>query len=139
MHGICPSGGYGLPIYHIDRTIKEVRENFMDEAHIIYVNSKRQDDTELGRLMHDLHCKNARDMYSKVLADRVYELKETQEGVEFMCHEMEQICSEGIEKSKRETVLSLTEMGLPVEKIAKAVKLSVQEVQKWIDESVSEQ
>ena len=131
--------GYGLPIYHIDRTIKEVRENFMDEAHIIYVNSKRQDDTELGRLMHDLHCKNAKDMYSKVLADRVYELKETQEGVEFMCHEMEQICSEGIEKSKRETVLSLTEMGLPVEKIAKAVNLSVQEVQKWIDESVSEQ
>ena len=151
MHGICPSGGYGLPIYHIDRTIKEVRENFMDEAHIIYVNSKRQDDTELGRLMHDLHCKNARDMYSRVLADRVYELKETQKGGEFMCHEMEQIMcqemeqikkqaySEGIEKSKRETVLSLTEMGLPVEKIAKAVKLSVQEVQKWIDESVSEQ
>ena len=56
-----------------------------------------------------------------------------------MCHEMEQICSEGIEKSKRETVLSLTEMGLPVEKIAKAVNLSVQEVQKWIDESESEQ
>ena len=79
------------------------------------------------------------DMYSSILADRVYELKETQKGVEFMCHEMEQICSEGIEKSKRETVLSLTEMGLPVEKIAKAVKLSVQEVQKWINESVSEQ
>ena len=91
------------------------------------------------------------DMYSSILADRVYELKETQKGVEFMCHEMEQIMcqemeqikkqaySEGIEKSKRETVLSLTEMGLPVEKIAKAVKLSVQEVQKWIDESVSEQ
>ena len=126
----------------------------MDEAHIIYVNSKRQDDTELGRLMHDLHCKNARDMYSRVLADRVYELKETQEGVEFMCHEMEQIYSEGIEngiekgiekgikqgieRGKRETVLSLAEMGLPVEKIAKAVKLSVQEVQKWLDESVSE-
>ena len=79
------------------------------------------------------------DMYSSILADRVYELKETQKGVEFMCHEMEQICSEGIEKSKRETVLSLTEMGLPVEKIAKAVNLSVQEVQKWIDESVSGQ
>ena len=135
--------GYGLPIYHINRKIEEVSESFQDEAYIIYVNAKRQDDTELGRLMHDLHCKNARDMYSKVLADRVYELKETQEGVEFMCQEMEQIkkqaYSEGIEKSKRETVLSLTEMGLPVEKIAKAVKLSVQEVQKWIDESVSEQ
>ena len=133
--------GYGLPIYHIDRTIKEVRENFMDEAHIIYVNAKRQDDTELGRLIHDLHCKNAGDMYSWVLADRVYE---------FMCQEMEQIYSEGIEngiergieqgelKKARETVRSLAEMGLPVEKIAKAVNLSVQEVQKWIDESVSE-
>ena len=123
----------------------------MDEAHIIYVNAKRQDDTELGRLMHDLHCKNAGDMYSSILADRVYELKETQKGVEFMCHEMEQIYSEGIEngiekgiekgieQGKRETVLSLAEMGLSIEKIAKAVKLSVPEIQKWIDESVSGQ
>ena len=95
------------------------------------------------------------DMYSNILADRVYELKETQKGVEFMCHEMEQIYSEGIEngiekgikkgiekgieQGKRETVLSLTEMGLSVEKIAKAVKLSVPEIQKWIDESVSGQ
>ena len=69
--------GYGLPIYHIDRKIEEVSENFKDEAHIIYVNSKKQEDTELGRLMHDLHCKNAEDMHSKILADRVYELKET--------------------------------------------------------------
>lgn len=87
------------------------------------------------------------DMYSSILADRVYELKETQKGVEFMCHEMEQIYSEGIEngiekgieQGKRETVLSLAEMGLSVEKIAKAVKLSVPEIQKWIDESVSGQ
>ena len=28
--------------------------------------------------MHDLHCKNAEDMHSKILADRVCELKETQ-------------------------------------------------------------
>ena len=89
--------GYGFPIYHINRKIEEVSERFQDEAHIIYVNSKRQDDTELGRLMHDLHCKNAGDIYSSILADRVYELKETQKGVEFMCHEMEQIYSEGIE------------------------------------------
>ena len=31
------------------------------------------------------------DMYSSILANRVYELKETQKGVEFMCHEMEDI------------------------------------------------
>ena len=115
----------------------------MDEAHIIYVNAKRQDDTELGRLMHDLNCKNAKDMHSKILADRVYELKETQKGVELMCHEMKQIYEEGMEKGElkkaSETALSLAEMGLPVEKIAEAIKLSVQEVQEWIDEGAIEQ
>ena len=60
------------------RIIKETNQEFKDETHIIYVNSSKQDDTELGRLMHDLHCKNADDMYSKVLEDRVRKLKETQ-------------------------------------------------------------
>lgn len=139
--------GYGFPIYHIDRTIKEARACFMDEAHIIYVNSKRQDDTELGRLMHDLHCKNAKDMHSRILADRVYELKETQEGVELMCHEMEQIYSEGIKngekrgekrgelKKARETALSMAEEGMDVKLIARLIKVSEKDVQKWILEN----
>ena len=136
--------GYGLPIYHIDRQIKELNEAFQDEAHIIYVNSRNQDDTELGRLMHDLHCKKADEMHSPILAKRVYELKETQKGVELMCHEMEKIHSEGMEsgekrgelKAKNEAILSLAEMGIPVDKIAKAVNLSEKDVQKWIDENL---
>lgn len=136
--------GYGLPIYHIDRQIKELEEAFQDEAHIIYVNSRKQDDTELGRLMHDLHCKKADEMHSPILAKRVYELKETQKGVELMCHEMEKIYSEGMEsgkkrgelKAKKETILSLAEMGIPVNQIAKAVNLSEKDVQKWIDENL---
>ena len=136
--------GYDFPIYHIDRHIKEADDSFQDEAHIIYVNSRKQEDTELGRLMHDLHCKNADEMHSPVLAKRVHELKDTQKGVELMCHEMEKIYSEGMEsgekrgelKAKKETVLSLAEMGLPVEKIAKAVNHNVNEVQKWIDENL---
>ena len=140
--------GYGLPIYHIDRQIKELNEAFQDEAHIIYVNSRKQNDTELGKLMHDLHCKKADEMHSPILAKRVYELKETQKGVELMCHEMEKIYSEGMEsgekrgiemgelKAKKETILSLAEMGIPVDKIAKAVNLSEKDVQKWIDETL---
>ena len=111
--------GYGLPIYHIDRQIKELNEAFQDEAHIIYVNSRKQNDTELGKLMHDLHCKKADEMHSPILAKRVYELKETQKGVELMCHEMEKIYSEGMEsgekrgelKAKKETALSMAEEG----------------------------
>ena len=136
--------GYDFPIYHIDRHIKEADDSFQDEAHIIYVNSRKQEDTELGRLMHDLHCKNADEMHSPVLAKRVHELKDTQKGVELMCHEMEKIYSEGMEsgekrgelKAKKETVLSLAETGLPVEKIAKAVNHNVKDVQKWIDENL---
>ena len=136
--------GYDFPIYHIDRHIKEADDSFQDEAHIIYVNSRKQEDTELGRLMHDLHCKNADEMHSPVLAKRLHELKDTQKGVELMCHEMEKIYSEGMEsgekrgelKAKKETALSLAEMGLPVEKIAKAVNHNVNEVQKWIDENM---
>ena len=149
--------GYGLPIYHVDRKIEEVSENFKDEAHIIYVNSKKQEDTELGRLMHDLHCKNAEDMHSKILADRVYELKETQKGVEFMCREMEQIYSEGIEngeklgiakgeklgiekgelKKAKEIALSLAQSEFPINKIAQIVQINIDVVQKWINENKS--
>lgn len=133
--------GYGLPAYHIDRQIKEIDKEFQDEAHIIYINSGKQEDTALGRLMHDLHCKSADEMHSPVLAKRMYELKETQKGVELMCKEMEKIYSEGLEsgekrgelKAKKETVLSLAEMGLPVETIAKAVNLSVSDIQKWLN------
>ena len=132
--------GYGLPIYHIDRQIKELEEAFQDEAHIIYVNSRKQDDTELGKLMHDLHCKKADEMHSPILAKRVYELKETQKGVKLMCHEMEKIYSEGMEsgelKKAKETALTMAEEGMDVKMIARLVKVNEKDVQKWIDENL---
>lgn len=42
----------GLPIYHIDRTIRETGELFGDASHIIYVNSQIKDETA-WKLMHD--------------------------------------------------------------------------------------
>ena len=132
--------GYGFPIYHIDRHIKEADDSFQDEAHIIYVNSRKQEDTELGRLMHDLHCRNADEMHSPVLAKRVHELKDTQKGVELMCHEMEKIYSEGMEsgelKAKKEIALSMAEEGMDVKKVARLVKVSEDDIQKWINENM---
>ena len=79
-------------------------------------------------------------MHSPVVVKRLHELKDTQKGATLMCHEMEKIYSEGMEsgelKAKKETALSLAEMGLSVEKIAKAVNHNVNEVQKWIDENL---
>lgn len=90
--------GYGLPIYHITKKVEEVQEDFRDGAHIIYVNAKIKDkETALGRLMYDLQCRTADEMFSEILAERVRELKETPEGVDSMCREMDEIYNEGIE------------------------------------------
>ena len=87
--------GYHLPIYHISRKIRENGKDFPDCAHIIYVDSKNQEDTELGRLMHDFHCKAPEEMYNPVLRRQVYQFKKTREGVTFMCREMDKIYRDG--------------------------------------------
>ena len=135
--------GYNLPINHIRRRSNETGEIFEDGQHILYVNSKKQDNTELGRLMHDLHCKEQDKMYSNVLSARVQQLKETPEGVNQMCQELEEIYNEGEQsgvqkgelKKARETTLALLEMGMSSEQIAKAVNLSIETIQNWISEA----
>ena len=87
--------GYHLPIYHISRKIQENGRDFPDCAHIIYVDSKNQEDTALGRLMHDFHCKAPEEMYNPVLRQQVYQFKNTREGVTFMCREMDKIYRDG--------------------------------------------
>ncbi len=130
--------GSGLQIYHADRILRETGEDFSDDSHIIYVNAAIQDDTRLGRLMHDLFCKHADEMYSEVLAKRVKELKETERGVEHMCRAMDELYHEGKEEGrnegKREMALSMAEMGISAEKIAQAAKESVSLVRQWISE-----
>ena len=90
--------------------------------------------------MHDFACTDPADMYYETLADRVRYFKESKEGVTLMCKVLEDMryesWQEGVREGKKETSLSLAEMGLPIEKIAQAVKISVDVVQKWIDEGV---
>ena len=140
--------GYDKPIYHIDRIIREVEEDFKDESHIIYVNSSRRDNTELGRLMRDLHCKDSKDIKSSVLAQRVFELKETQKGVETMCREMDQIYAAGAEfgetkglakgvtvgelKKAKEIALKMYIQKKPVEEIASLLEVPVDTVREWV-------
>lgn len=90
--------GQKKQMYHIDRRIRETGKVFGDDTYIVYVNAGMQSDTEVGRLVHDLHCTDAKDIYSEVLAQRVYELKETSKGIEIMCKEMDEIYNNGINK-----------------------------------------
>ncbi len=144
--------GYGCPIYHIKRKISEVNQDFRDGSYIIYVDSKNQEDTPLGRLMHDFHCSRALEMQSGILAKRVRELKETEEGAKTMCEEMDRIFREGRRlgekhgekrgerrgemKSKRETAARLAKRGMTVPEIAELVGANTQLVQKWLENRI---
>ena len=125
--------GEGLPIYHADRVIREIGETFGDGSHIIYVNSSIQDEnTALGRLMHDLYCKNADEMYSEVLAQRVTELKETAEGSESMCEALEKLVQEEVAQKAKETAKALNQEGMSVEKIAQVLREDEETVRNWL-------
>ena len=116
----------GLPIYHVDRIIQETGEPFGDEAHIIYINSQIKDETELGKLMHDFSCTDPKDMYYKILADRVRYFKEDEEGVLTMCREMENMRkAERIEIAKR----MLASGKLTYEDIAAFTDLTLEEIE----------
>ena len=79
-------------------------------------------------------------MHSPVVVKWLHELKDTQKGVTLMCNEMEKIYSEGMEsgelKKAKETALSMAEEGMDVKKIARLVKVSENDIQKWIDENM---
>ena len=95
----------GVPVYHIERRIEE-HDNalFGDGLHILYVNGEYQDvETPVGRLMHDFYCTKSEDMYSKVLADEVKYLKETEGGRARMCRILEEMCEEVAEEVAKET------------------------------------
>lgn len=84
-----------LPIYHIDRVIRETGELFDDKAHIVYVNNEIKDDTPLGMLMYDFACTDPKDMHYKELAEKVRYYKDSEQEVVSMCKAMEEIEAKG--------------------------------------------
>ena len=127
--------GAGLPIYHIDRVIKETGAAFGDGSHIIYVNAQIKDETELGRLMHDFSCTDAKDMNYSILADRVRYFKEEEKGVQTMCKAMEDMRNEAALEAaieeKKEIARRMIMMGkLSHDEVAQCAGLSIEEVEK---------
>ena len=122
--------GEGEPLYEINRTIKGSNALFNDGTHIIYVNGEAQNDTALGKLMHDFNCTEPDDMYYNELAERARYFKKTEGGREKMCKIMEDMRNEAVVASKREVARNLLKIGkLSVEDIALATGLTVDEVE----------
>ena len=106
------------------------------------------EDTPLGRLMHDFRCTRPEDMYYDVLAERVRYFKETEEGASAMCEAMEKLARDfagelakeaeargmerGMERGREErniaVVLGMLKEKLPLEMIARVSDISLDKI-----------
>ena len=131
----------GLPIYHIERRIEENGERFEDGAHIIYVNGRNEEDTRLGRLMHDMRCTEVKDMYYEELREETRYYKEDEGGIEKMCKLFDEVREmgkeegkhEGIEMNRIASIQSLMKnLNLSIEEAMEALSIPTHEYEKYI-------
>ena len=125
-----------LPLCSFERKCDEDNMAFGDGSHIIYVNSKCQDDTPLGRLMQDFYCKNPADLHYKEFAERMEFLKYAKEA-EAMVDPIEEYAEkrvkEATKKAEQERAAMVKGMlaeGLSVEATMRISKLPLDEVRR---------
>ena len=116
---------------HEENVIKELSHaQFRDGGHIIYVNGEYRDlATQIGRLMHDFACTQARDILNPVLRERVRYLKENEGGTTEMCDLVEEYAEKKAIRKQLEIAKDLIETtDLSLEHIARVVKLPLDTV-----------
>ncbi len=91
----------GKMLDHIQR-YREDGNIFGDKLHIIYLNASMQDETPLGKLMHDMLCNNPDDMYYEVLRKRVSYFKKQEGGKKTMCEALEELITEAKNEGRKE-------------------------------------
>ena len=135
-------------VYHVVRKIQEMRgKDFGDGTHIIYVNGATRSETEIGKLVHDLLCRDAAKMNFDVFKKRVSQFKDSEEGRRIMCKAVEEYAErcaaeakaegiiEGEARGKREGMLAtarrlLANGKLVLKEIAECTGLSLAQVKK---------
>ena len=120
----------GLPLYHIDRIIKENNMTFQDESHIIYVNGEYNGNDPIGDLMHDFACANPDEMRSKILAEKTRYYKQDDKGV----RRMSRVVDEIVEETKIEDARNMLMEHIPEETVVRCTGLSLETVQQLAEE-----
>ena len=88
----------GLPVYHIDRYVRETGEIFEDGSHIVCVNGNYKGDDEIGQLTNDFHQTDPDNMHYEELAQGVKHFKEVEEGRDTMCEAVQEYAEKYAEK-----------------------------------------
>jgi hypothetical protein len=109
-----------LPLYHIDRVVRETQEIVDNGFQEVYVNTKVKDASQVSKLM-EIFVKD--DAYSDGFpktSEAKHRLKETERGLDVMCDIMEKIAAEernegrkeGRQEGTLETLFSLVRDGV---------------------------
>ena len=122
----------GLPVYHIDRYVRETGEIFEDGSHIVYVNGNYKGDDEIGQLMSDFHQVDPDNMHYEELSQGVRHFKEIEEGRDTMCEAVQEYAQEYAKEyaisEVAEKVKSLMEStGFSLEQSLNALKIQGEE------------
>lgn len=101
-----------LPLYHVDRIVREtgkVLNNGFDE---VYVNTKIKDGSEISELMEVFINDTAyNSKFPKTSAGK-HRYKETEGGLDVMCEIMEKLRDEAKNEGKLETLFDLVKDGM---------------------------
>jgi hypothetical protein len=105
-----------LPLYHIDRVVRETQKVVTNGFEEVYVNTEVKDGSEVSELMEVFVDDNVyNDKFPKT-SDGKHRYKETEGGLNAMCDIMEKIAKEermeGIAEGKLETLFELVKDGI---------------------------
>ena len=106
--------GAGLPLYHIDSSIRELGLKYEPEAHIIFANAAYKEDkrqsnemSEIAKLMSDMRETNPNKMYFSEFSERAKYYKFDEGGKAEMNGAMEALKEEAREQSVLEVLKNL--------------------------------
>lgn len=142
--------GRNEPIYSVSKTLNIKDEDgnnllFDDGCNIMYINGEYRGDDALGKLMHDFSTPNADEMIYNSLADKVRFYKQDETGVrmtskiveeygdERAAEALKQGIQQGEQKRAIEDAKNLYANKVPIETIAKSLKMTISEVQNIIN------
>lgn len=135
----------GYPVYHIQRTIKELNHcPFKDRMNLYYVNGQYRNQDELGYLMHDFSCSDYQKMVIEELRESVRKIKTREKEKQEMCELLEEFAKseraqgklegklEGQREEKISLAVNMTKMGFNLETISQALNCSIDSVKELL-------
>jgi predicted transposase/invertase (TIGR01784 family) len=109
-----------LPLYHVDRVVRETQKTVDNGFEEIYVNTKIKDNSEVSELMEVFVNDNSyNDKFPKTSSIK-HRYKETEGGLDSMCEILEELTTEAKAEGKLITLFELAKDGIIT--IAEAAK-----------------